>query len=219
MPIRELSKWGRQIRSKDRVYLFDDFSCLYPDRALWNSGGESRFDHQVNSNVYPWAYGVERYASATADGGRGCFANTTSSFTFSVAKHATVKWRMIMGATDATWVRIGLSDSSPTTMTNYICFLFQPGTDSHWLCESSTTAGGAVTSATSITPNTSWTVFDIICVSSSDIRYLINNVEVGVISTAASIPTVNLMPFAWISQAGTVRYIYVDYVEAYGERD
>jgi len=218
MPIRELSKWGRQIRSKDRVYLFDDFSCLYPDRALWNSSSESRFDHQVNSNAFPWAYGVERYSSASGVGG-GCFANITSSFAFSVAKHATVKWRMLVGTAAPTWVRVGLSDSSPATMTNYICFLFQPGTDSHWICASSTTAGGAVTYTTSITPDTSWHVFDIICTSSSDIRYLIDNTEVGVISTTASIPTVNMMPFVWINQAGTVSYVYVDYVEAYGERD
>lgn len=201
MPLRRYS--NRMDRTV--YYFYDDFVGSNYDNRWWTARG-------TGGSITTQTYGIVR-VRANANLNYEFYQNDLCDF--SVAKLAvqTARWRI--SAASLMSGEVGFEAASPDSGSNWICFIYDSDTGSNWYVQSA--SGGSVTTTnTGVAADTSYHEFKISC-TSTELTFFLDGTLVATVTT--NIPTNLLQPYVFVvSKTGTTRDVFLDYIEAYGER-
>ena len=196
----------------------------YPESALRRIGSLYYFmDDFVGStyNNYVWATRGSGGSISTLPGGvvqvtananKDIEAYQGDMTNFSVAAFAQCTWRFKIPTITSAAGEVGFDGS---LITNIISFRYDSAVGANWLYVIND-GGIEVVTGTGIAATTGWVEATMICQPGS-VKYLLNGAQVGEYTTR--IPTALLQPFFRLdSKTGAARRVYVDWVEAYGNR-
>jgi hypothetical protein len=207
MPIPNLSRYGRSIRNHQDVYWFDDFTGYNYDNSPWTITG-SWAKNDVGDEP-----GVIQVATLT--GGFGSIHSTLGAF--SVAAHLDIEWRVLLNVTTSPLrVEFGAANAAPSGAHQAVAFIFDTTLSATYWYKAAND-GTWQNDITTVAVGNTWHTYRIICEGANSVRFLIDDVEAGAAVTA-HIPSVNLMPYAYVVCASATKSWRAGYVEVYGDR-
>jgi hypothetical protein len=206
MPSRRFSGNYRRLLST-LCYFFDDFvGSSYENRAWSERGSGGSISIQAGGVVRVRATAGNTYEIYQGDMGD-----------FSVAKRAKCTWLFKVSSLSSISGEVGFMGAYPSSATDWMCVIYSSAKGSNWYIQTAT--GGSVTELdTGVAADTGYHEATIECVSSSSIRYYIDGVFVGELTT--NITTLGLQPYVYIvASGGLARDVLADWVECVGNRE